>query len=105
MRERPGRLNTTLRITGRNEVRVIELLGFAGDMQRDGAKHHEVVTGILVADFGEQVGEFVRAEKAADGVGKIGVGGRVAGDKATDFRQKILAVEAIERTDYAGGRF
>ena len=73
-------------------------------MQGDSAERPGAEGGGFVTDGSEESGKFGGAEEAGDGVGKISVGGAVAGEPAADAREDAAEIPAIQIAEDVVGR-
>ena len=72
-------------------------------MEGHGAEGHEVDTDGMKAGLFKECGEFVGPEETRNGLGKVSVGGSVAGNEAAEFGKNLPAVETVEVTEKARG--
>src|SRR5260370_4970402 len=73
-------------------------------VEGDGAEGPDAIVHGLIADGGQEGGEFRGAEEAGNGFWQIGIGGLLSRNKSADFRQYFAKIPAIKITPQAIGR-
>jgi len=65
-------------------------------VESDGAEGPDAIVDRLVADSGHEGCELGWTEETGNGFGQVGIGRKVPGNEAADFRQDFAEIPAIE---------
>ena len=74
-------------------------------MKSDGAESPNAIIDGFKSDGSHEGREFGRAKETSHGFGKVGIGGGVSGNDATNFWQDLAKVPAVEIPQQSIGWF